>query len=102
MTINPNNVPGTAVPTKTDHVQSLQPAAGTDGKAKTGGASGDRVEISSLTGQLSQALGAPDTSRAAYVSRITEAVRSGKYQVDSAAISRNLVDEALSRSGGRQ
>jgi len=102
MKINDTNISGTAVPAKTDAVQSAQQSTRSDGKSKAAGASGDRVVISDLTGNLAAALAAPDGPRAAYVNRIAETVRSGNYQIDSKAISRSLVDEALSRSGGRQ
>ncbi|MBM3746375.1 MAG: flagellar biosynthesis anti-sigma factor FlgM [Acidobacteria bacterium] len=55
----------------------------------------DQVQLSDLTERLSQMLGTSDPDRAARLERLAAEVQSGKYQVDAAAVSRKLVDEAL-------
>ncbi len=48
---------------------------------------------------VSQILDAGAASRAGKVSRIAAAVQSGSYQVDSQAVSRAIVDDALTGGG---
>ncbi len=51
----------------------------------------DKVSLSALSAQL-RAQGAQSPERAA---RLAELVRSGRYQIDAAELSRRLVDDAL-------
>ncbi len=99
MKINDNHLHGTAASAQTGGIQPGQ-SGRSDAKSRNGG-QGDRVDISSFAGQISQSLSAADSSRTAHVEAVAAAVRSGTYRVDSQALSRSIVDEALSPSGGR-
>jgi flagellar biosynthesis anti-sigma factor FlgM len=66
------------------------------GKTGTGA---DRVELSGFTGRVSESLQSDAASRAQRVSQLTAAVRSGTYKVDSLAVSRALIDQAIAPSG---
>lgn len=60
---------------------------------------GDRVELSSTLGRLSQAVAAQSTQRAQRVEALASLYQSGRYQPSSAATSRALIAEALSPEG---
>jgi anti-sigma28 factor (negative regulator of flagellin synthesis) len=69
------------------------------GGARTGGSSangtGDRVELSSTLGRLSQALSAYGSSRTGRVQALAAQFQSGTYRPDSLATSKGMVSEAL-------
>jgi anti-sigma28 factor (negative regulator of flagellin synthesis) len=57
----------------------------------------DRVQLSSLSHHISaQAVDSPE--RASRIERLSQLVQSGRYHVDSRAVSRALVDELISTS----
>jgi len=60
-----------------------------------GSADGDRVELSSTLGRLSQAIAAQATGRGQRVEALAAEYQSGRYQPNSEATSRALVAEAL-------
>jgi len=99
MRINDHNGQGSAV-TPSNGAPSLSRAnANANGKAASASGSGsDSVQISGFAGQLSKTLQAGSSNRSQRVSEIAQAVRSGTYQVDGAAVSRAMVDQALSTS----
>ncbi|MCL5746472.1 MAG: flagellar biosynthesis anti-sigma factor FlgM [Acidobacteria bacterium] len=70
---------------------------GSDGRAGAGraGNDADRVELSSLAGRLSYFLEAGAQARASRVSQLAADVQGGRYRVDSAAVSRAMLDDAL-------
>lgn len=98
MKINNQNPASSAAQTgRADSTQSLSSGRRTGqsrGASQTGS---DGVDLSSLAGRISQGLEAAEDSRVAYVNRIAESLRDGSYQVDSLAISRGLIDEAMSK-----
>jgi anti-sigma28 factor (negative regulator of flagellin synthesis) len=49
---------------------------------------------------VSKTLAAGSSNRSQRVSELTQAVRSGTYQVDGAAVSRAMVDQALAMGKG--
>ena len=61
-----------------------------------GSADGDRVELSSTLGRLSQAIATQATGRSQRVEALAADYQSGRYQPNSEATSRALVAEALS------
>lgn len=61
-----------------------------------GSADGDRVELSSTLGRLSQAIATHTTQRAQRVQALAAEYQSGRYRPNSAATSRGLISEALS------
>jgi negative regulator of flagellin synthesis FlgM len=74
-------------------------------KAKTGsgsarpGAAGDRVELSSFSGRISESLLAASASRAQRVAELKAAVESGSYQPDPMAVGRSIIDHSLAVAG---
>lgn len=56
----------------------------------------DGVQISNFAGTLSQVLQSGSTDRSQRVAQLAAAVQSGTYQVDAAAVSRAMVDHAIS------
>jgi flagellar biosynthesis anti-sigma factor FlgM len=81
----------------------VSPGKSGSGSGKTGSSS-DRVELSSFTGRMSQTMQADAASRAQRVSQIAAAVRSGTYKVDSMAVSKAIIDQAVASgtSGGAE
>lgn len=76
---------------ETKRVSSSKPAS-----VSSGGASqSDDVTISSTASQASSLLSADQNQRAEKVDKLTLEVQSGQYKVDSAAVSKALVDQAL-------
>ena len=73
------------------------------GGARTGGTgangTGDRVELSSTLGRLSQAMSAYGSARDSRVQALAAQYQSGTYRPDSAASSKGMVVEALSDGG---
>jgi flagellar biosynthesis anti-sigma factor FlgM len=68
--------------------------------ASTAGSSSDSVQISGLAGQLSKTMQIGSADRSQRVSELAQAVRSGSYQVDGAAVSHAMVDHAMSMGKG--
>lgn len=75
--------------------EAVNPSLKGGGKAGAGSAASDRVELSSFTGRLSEALAATSAGRAQRVAELKAAVQSGSYQTDPAAISSAIVDHSL-------
>jgi flagellar biosynthesis anti-sigma factor FlgM len=100
MRINDQNGGGNAI-TQTNGTSSVSRADrnGDSKPASAAGSSSDSVQISGLAGQLSKTMQA-GSDRSQRVNELTQAVRSGTYQVDGAAVSRAMVDQALSMSKG--
>ncbi len=66
--------------------------------ARTGGAAEDRVQLSGLTGRISQSMEIDAANRASRVNQLRDAVQSGTYQVDANALGSAMVNE--SRAAG--
>jgi anti-sigma28 factor (negative regulator of flagellin synthesis) len=100
MRINDSTSLGSSVPAQTGRASQTQSTtSGTNnGTSRSTSSSGDSVEISGFTGRISQALQVAGSSRADMVSRLTMEVRSGTYQVDATAVSKAMVDRAISGS----
>jgi anti-sigma28 factor (negative regulator of flagellin synthesis) len=72
-------------------------------KSRAGGAAttsksaitGDSVEFSSTLGSLSRAMESYSSSRSSRVQALAAQYQSGSYNIDSAAIGRSMVSEAL-------
>ncbi len=56
---------------------------------------GDNLQLSGFTARLNGGLEADTSTRAANVNRIASSVNGGKFQIDSAAVSRSIVAEGL-------
>ena len=91
MRINDPNSLGNALPPEST---TTHPASRTDQKAPgTITVGTDRADLSEVAGRLSEILQSESASRAEKIQQLKEAVASGTYQVDSAALSRALVNE---------
>jgi anti-sigma28 factor (negative regulator of flagellin synthesis) len=66
--------------------------------SRIGGAS-DSVEISSLFAKISDASSSMEAAQGNRVNFLTQLYQSGRYQPDSAAVSKALVSQALDSSG---
>jgi hypothetical protein len=55
----------------------------------------DKVVLSGPTGRVANALEQAQLSHAERVARLTEEVRSGRYQVDAQAVAQSLVEDSL-------
>jgi len=76
--------------------------AGRDNTGQTGAAGaadGDRVELSSTLGRLSQAIAAHGAQRADRVHALSTDYQAGRFRPNSVATSRAIVTEALSAHG---
>jgi len=76
--------------------------AGRDNVAQSdaaGSAEGDRVELSSALGRLSNALAAHASQRAGRVQALANDYQNGRYHPDSAATGRAMISEALAARG---
>ncbi|MCU1274326.1 MAG: flagellar biosynthesis anti-sigma factor FlgM [Bryobacterales bacterium] len=63
---------------------------------------GDRAEISSLAGRVSQALAGQSADRAQHLAKMAKEYNAGHYPLDSRATSRAIIRETLgSRDGFR-
>ena len=80
---------------RTNGTRAVNPA-GTKGSGSSVSPSGDSVQLSGLSGRVSEGLETQAATRAQRVNRIAAAVQSGTYKVDSKAISRALIDQAIS------
>ncbi|MCW5981273.1 MAG: flagellar biosynthesis anti-sigma factor FlgM [Bryobacteraceae bacterium] len=74
-----------------EHIRRGGPGGRYDGSLDD---SPDRVALSSLSAQV-RALGADSSERISRLERLSADVRSGRYQVDAAAVSRSLVEQSL-------
>ncbi len=74
---------------------SSKPTGGSARTPQNVGSSADGVDLGNQTGLLSQALASNTDSRSARVEELKGLVQSGQYQVDTAALSRSIVDAAL-------
>ena len=63
--------------------------------SQASGGNGDRVELSSTLGSLSQALATSGSERASRVQALASLYQSGQYQPSSMATSRAMVSDSL-------
>jgi flagellar biosynthesis anti-sigma factor FlgM len=99
-----NSNPGAAPLGQTAPTSETQ-AAGS--AAKSAGASSssqatDGLQLSKFAGSLSQIMQSDSASRSQRVAQLAAAVQSGTYQVDPQAVSRALVDHAISAGQSAQ
>ena len=95
MRITNQNLTGAST-TGTSNSQEIQKSGNSSSSSATAGAGGDTVELSSTLGSLSRAMQSFGSSRTSVVQSLAAQFQSGTYQVDSAAISRGMISEALS------
>jgi flagellar biosynthesis anti-sigma factor FlgM len=98
---DPNGL-GNTLPAQTPDTSAIHPALHPDeGDQGTITAGSDRAHLSGVAGRLSEILQQDPPARSEKVTRLKEAVASGTYHVDSAAVSRALVDEALTTASNK-
>jgi flagellar biosynthesis anti-sigma factor FlgM len=93
MKVTNQNLTSTSGTGSTQEVQ--KPGSGSSSSRAKSGAGGDTVELSSTLGSLSRAMGSYSSSRDSQVQALAAQYQSGTYKVDSAAIGRGMVSEAL-------
>ena len=64
------------------------------GQQEASGVAGDQIELSNLAGKLSE-LQTDSPDRAKRLEKLALEVQSGRYRVDSAELSRRIVDDAI-------
>ena len=96
MRVNDRNALGSAA-AETARAQETQ-KTGREESARSGktDSSGDRVELSSNLGRLSQAISSFTSQRAERVQSLAAEYQSGRYRPDAAATSRAMITDALS------
>src|SRR5664279_6073098 len=80
---------------RTGDLRSIESGGKAGSAQRKGDSTSDSVELSSFTDRLSRTMQATAASRAQRVSELSQAVRSGTYQVDASAVSHALVSQAL-------
>jgi flagellar biosynthesis anti-sigma factor FlgM len=98
MRIVDTNQPGNTIPLQSGRTGATRPVPAGESNGSSGKVSqnSDSIELSGLSGRVSQTLQADSASRAEKVNQIAAAVQSGTYQVDAKAVSKAIVDHALS------
>lgn len=93
-----NNTPANTTLGQTTRTAETQ-ASGSTGKGVSGAtssSSADGLQLSRFAGTLNQVIQRDSASRSQRVAQLSAAYRSGSYHVDVAAVSRALVDHAIS------
>jgi anti-sigma28 factor (negative regulator of flagellin synthesis) len=100
--IQNDGLTGTAASETNRALDVVQIGSGGNRSGSRTGASTDRVEISSLSGRIADASSASAAAQANRVSQLAALYSSGRYQVDSSALSRAMVSQAIQAgsSGG--
>jgi anti-sigma28 factor (negative regulator of flagellin synthesis) len=98
MRIVDNNTLGNTSLQQTTRSAPTEAAGSTAKGTATGSPSspGDGLQLSRFVGTLSEVMQSDSTSRAQRVTQLSASYKSGSYQVDSAAVSRAIVDYAIS------
>jgi len=95
MKITNHNSPSVSTPGLGNAQEIQKSGSGVSGTGSKGRTGNDRVEFSSTLGSLSRAMESYSSSSSSRVQALAAQYQSGTYKVDSAAISRSLVSEAL-------
>lgn len=97
MRINDRNAAGPEA-TPAGHTSETQKAGQNAGRTGTTGSpeTGDRVELSSTLGRLSQAIATHSAQRSSRVQTLSADYQGGRYQPNSEATSKGMIAEALS------
>ena len=94
MKITSNDLSGLGA-TGAGRTQEAQINSSSSSTAGYQGGSGDNVNFSSALGSLSRAMSAEGTGRGERVQALAAQYQSGSYSVNSAAVSRGLMAEAM-------
>jgi len=94
---NPNDLAAVSAPGVRD-TAGVEGISRKDSSRAAEGAGADKAELSGLAAKISQAQEHHSTARAAKVEHLRQLVASGEYQPDAEAISRGIVNDALSNA----
>ncbi len=89
---------GSTSATGASGVAGTQAGGRRDASRNVDSASPDSAELSGLAGRISQALSRDNSARSEKAQQLSAAVASGQYNPDAAAVSRGVVNEALTSS----
>jgi flagellar biosynthesis anti-sigma factor FlgM len=84
---------------RNEQAEAVSNHSGTTGRDPALGAGRDRVELSKLAEGLSGVAGLESKDRLARLEKLRADVAGGRYQVDSAAVARAMVSEAIGQRG---
>jgi len=93
MRINDQNLTGISS-SQVEQTQATQPGNRQSRVGRAGGAGEDQVQLSNLAGSL-QELAMDSPERAGQVEKLAKEYQEGRYSVDSAELSRKIVDDTM-------
>ena len=96
MQIANNGLSGLGHTTGLGETQNTSSSNSKGAGASSSTSEGDGVQLSGFAGTLSKVLQSDSSSRSQRIAQLTAAVQSGTYQVDPAALSKAIVDHAVS------
>ncbi len=94
MRIDDQNLAGISS-SQVDQAQATQAGSRQSRGNRAGGSGEDQVQLSSLAGSLRELSAVDDPERAGRVEKLAGEYQAGRYSVDSATLSREIVDDAL-------
>ena len=95
-TLNPASTPQSGATSET-HEADRSNASGAQISQSPGG---DRAEISSLAGGVSQALASQSAQRAQHLAKVAKEYNAGHYSMDSMVTSRAIIRQTLGSGDG--
>jgi flagellar biosynthesis anti-sigma factor FlgM len=104
MRIVDNNNPGNTAVGQTTRAAETQATGSTMKAVETSSSASatDGLQLSKFTGSLSQILQSDSANRSQRVAQLAAAVKAGTYRVDPMAVSRAIVEHAISASQNAQ
>jgi len=87
-------------PSHTTETQEAGRVGSNSGAQVSESAGGDRTEISSLTGRISQTLAAHTAERSQRIEKLAKDYSAGRYQANSRSTSGAIVRDAIERKDG--
>jgi hypothetical protein len=102
MRIENQNLNGAAglQPGRTNETPAVDALTSTPGTQGSGPAGGDRAEISSLAGNISQTLASQSVGRAQRIQELAQQYSAGTYRPDARSVSSALVEDAIGGKDG--
>jgi len=97
--IQNDGLAGAAAPETSRTQDVVQIGSLSTGLSSRAGGASDNVEISSLSAKIADASNALATSQANRVRQLSQLYQSGRYEINSASVSRTLVSNALQSAG---
>ena len=102
MRIENQNLNGAAgvQPGRTTETPAVDALTSTSSTQSSGSAVGDRAEISSLAGGISQTLASQSVGRAQRIQELAQQYSAGTYKPDANTVSRALIEDAIGGKDG--